>query len=145
MDKKELRKSNGDLFFEVERKGKNDYILVNWVGIQSVETIMLGANVLLNMLRQNTCAYLLNSNKELIGPWDDGALFLGNRWAIQARNLGLLYFAQVLSPGIYGQRSFTQFEAAARDHFQIKTFNSEIEAASWLVQEQVRQPNKYSF
>ncbi len=145
MDKKELKKSNGDLFFEVERKGKNDYILVNWVGIQSIETIMMGANVLLNMLRQNTCTALLNSNKELIGPWDDGALFLGNRWAIQARNLGLLYFAHVLSPGIYGQRSFAQFEAPAQHHFQIKTFNSEIEAASWLSQESVPRPNRFSF
>lgn len=136
MDKKDLRKSNGDLFFEVERKGKNDYILVNWVGIQSVETIMLGANTLLNMLRQNPCAALLNSNKELIGPWDDGALFLGNRWTIQARNLGLLYFAHVLSPGIYGQRSFIKFETNARDHFQIQTFHSDKEAAAWLVKQQ---------
>lgn len=132
MEKKELKKSNGDVFFEAQRKAGNAYILVNWIGVQSVETIMMGANILLNMLRQNPCTGILNSNKELIGPWDDGALFMGSRWAIQARNLGLQYFAQVLSPGIYGQRSFQQFQESAQHHFQIKTFNSDTEASAWL-------------
>ena len=133
MDKKELKKGNGDLFFEAERKGGNSYILVNWIGIQSLESMMMVANQLLTMLRQQPCPGILNSNKELIGPWDDGALFLGTKWARQAKILGVLHFAQVLAPGIYGQRSFQQFYQFAQQHFQIETFATDAEAEAWLL------------
>jgi hypothetical protein len=127
MDKKELRKANGDVFFEAARQVGNAFILVNWIGIQSVETIMMGANLLLTMLRQEPCAALLNSNKELIG-----ALFLGARWAPQAKSLGMVYFAQVLAPGVYGQRSFHLFLPLAQPHLQVEIFETDAAAEAWL-------------
>jgi hypothetical protein len=132
MIKKELKKANGDVYFEAQREAGNSYIYVNWIGIQSLEMIMMGANQLLNMLRQRTCPGILNSNQELIGPWDDGALFLGTKWVPQAKVLGLQYFAQVLAHGIYGQRSFQTFQQVAGRHIQIKTFETDAEAAAWL-------------
>lgn len=133
MDKKELRKANGDVFFEANRKIGNSYIYVNWIGIQSLESIMMGGNLLLNMLRHKACSSILNSNHELIGPWEEGALYLGNNWASSARILGLLNFAHVLSPGIYGQRSFQKFENLATKHLHIQTFATDEEAAIWLL------------
>jgi hypothetical protein len=133
MDKKELRKANGDVFLEAERKARNAYILVNWIGIQSIETIMMGANLLLTMLRQKSCAAILNSNKELIGPWNDGALFLGSKWAPQAKKLGVLYFAHVLAPGIYGKSSFQLFQQPGQHHLHIATFETDADAENWLL------------
>ena len=133
MDKKELRKGNSDLFFEAERQGNNSFIHVNWIGIQSIEMIMLGANQLLTMLREQSCPAILNSNKELIGPWHDGALFLASQWAPQVKKLGVLYFAHVLAPGIYGQSSFERFYRLAQNHFQIETFTTDEEAEAWLL------------
>ena len=120
-------------FLRQNGKADNSYILVNWIGIQTLETMMMGANQLLTMLRQQPCHGILNSNKELIGPWDDGALFLGSKWARQAKILGVLHFAQVLAPGIYGQRSFKQFYQFAQQHLQIETFATEAEAEAWLL------------
>jgi hypothetical protein len=133
IERKELKKANGDVFFEATRTADNSYILVNWIGIQSIETVMMGASQLLTMLRQRTCVSIVNSNKELIGPWDDGALFMGSTWAIKAQLLGLNNFAQVLAPGIYGQRSFQKFRQLAQTHFQIETFETDAEAIKWLV------------
>ncbi|QNF33619.1 hypothetical protein HUW51_13145 [Adhaeribacter swui] len=133
MDKKELKKANGDLFFEAERKAANSFIYVNWIGIQSLETIMLGANQILSILRQNPCPAILNSNKELIGPWDDGALFMGGKWVLEANMLGVVHFAHVLAPGIYGQRSFQKFYDLAQDYLQIETFKNDVEAEAWLL------------
>ena len=133
MDSKELKKPNGDVFFEAERKHANSFILVNWIGIQTLETIMMGANQLLVMLRQKPCYDILNSNKELIGPWDAGALYLGSRWALQAKALGVEHFAQVMAPGIYGQRSFQKFQDLAQHFFQIETFETDAEAEEWLL------------
>ena len=134
MEKTELKKTNGDVFFEATRMADNSYILVNWVGIQSLETIMMGANQLLIMLRNKPCTAILNSNKELIGPWDAGALFMGNTWATRARMLGLNNFAHVLAPGIYGKRAFQKFYQEAQNQFHIETFETDAAARAWLKQ-----------
>lgn len=120
------------MFFEATRMADNSYIFVNWVGRQSLETIMMGANQLLAMLRQQSCNAIINSNKELIGPWDDGALFMGSTWATKAKLLGLLTFAQVLAPGIYGKRSFEKFNLSAHKYLQVETFESDTEAIAWI-------------
>jgi hypothetical protein len=129
----ELRKANGDVFFEAERQAENAFIWVNWIGVQSIETMMMGANLLLTMLRQEPCPAILNSNKELIGPWKEGALFLGSKWAPQAKKLGVVQFAQVLSHGIYGKTSFQHFHQLGQHHFRIETFETEAAAQAWLV------------
>lgn len=112
---------------------ENSYIYANWIGIQTIETIMMGAGQLLTLLRRQPCPAILNSHKELIGPWESGALFMGNQWARQAKTLGVLHFAQVLAPGIYGQRSFQIFYQLAQNHFQIETFATDAEAEAWLL------------
>src|SRR5690349_778606 len=122
MDRNELKKVNGDLFFEVQRKGANSYIFANWIGIQSLEAIMLGTNLVLSMLRKDPCAAILNSNKELIGPWDEGALYMGNRWVREVNALGVIHFAHVLAPGVYGRRSFEKFFQLAQPYLQIEVF-----------------------
>ena len=132
MQKKELKKANGDVFFQAERKAGNSYIQVNWIGIQSLETIMMGAGLLLNMLRELPCSAILYSNQELIGPWEDGAFFLGSSWAPKARNLGVECFAHVLAPGIYGRRSFQRFEQLAQHQFRIEAFETIKDAEAWL-------------
>ncbi|MDQ4140295.1 MAG: hypothetical protein M3142_07195 [Bacteroidota bacterium] len=133
MDRKELRKTNGDLFFEVERKPANSYILANWIGIQSLESIMMGTNLVLSMLRREPCSAILNSNKELIGPWDEGALYMGNKWVMDVNTLGVIHYAHVLAPGIYGQRSFEKFFRLAQPYLQIEVFNTDKEAEAWLL------------
>lgn len=133
MNKKELRKANGHIYFEAQRQPDNAYIYVNWIGIQSIEMVIMGANQLLGLLRDQSCPAVLNSNQELIGPWHDGALYLGNKWAPQAQQLGVMYFAHVLAPGVYGQSSFQKFYQAGQQYLQIKTFTTLPDAAAWLV------------
>ncbi|RNI27934.1 hypothetical protein EFA69_17760 [Rufibacter immobilis] len=110
MEKKEIRKANGDVCFEAYRLPGNSYICVHWMGVQSLETMVMGGSHLLSMLRELPCRAILNSNQELVGPWDDGAFYLAYKWAPAAASLGLHYFAHVLSPGIFGRRSFEKFK-----------------------------------
>src|SRR5690606_5386148 len=126
--------ANGDVFFEAQRQADNSYILVNWIGIQSLETIMMGAGQLSAMLRHRPCEAILNSNRELIGPWDDGALFLGRKWAAEARIFGVKQFAQVMAPGIFGKRSFEKFDQTGQHHLTIRSFETEQEAKTWLAE-----------
>lgn len=134
MDKKELRKANGDVFFEAQRMADNSFIYANWIGVQSLESIILGGNLLLTMLRKQPCAAILNSNKELVGPWEVGVNWLGYKWAPQAKALGVVYFAHVFSYGIYGKKSFEAFLPFLNQHFEVCAFEDETAAREWLQQ-----------
>ena len=133
MNKKELKKSNGDVFFEAWRNPEELFIRVNWIGIQSLETVVMGGNQVLAMLREKPCQGLLNSNRELIGPWESAVPYMAYKWAPTAEVLGLKYFAHVLSPGIFGQRSYEAFRLQLKSQLLAKAFELEDQAEKWLL------------
>jgi hypothetical protein len=132
MEKKELKKANGDIYFEAMRPPGASYIIVNWIGIQSLETVVMGGNLLLAMMREKPCRGFLNSNRELIGPWEVAVPYLANKWAPAAHLLGLRYFSQVLSPGIYGRRSYETFKQQLKQLLITKSFEDQEAAEDWL-------------
>jgi hypothetical protein len=144
MNKKELRKVNGDVFFEAERSADNSFISANWIGVQSLESIIMAGNQLLAMLRKKPCSAILNNNHELVGPWEVGVNWLAYKWAPQAKELGVQHFAHVMSYGIFGQNSFSAFAPLLKDIFEVRAFEDEKEAKEWLHQKFIaRKPYKY--
>ena len=133
MNLKELKKANGDVFFEARRQPNNAFIYVNWIGIQTLETVVMGCNHILAILRHQPCTSILNSNKELIGPWDHSINWLTYKWVPEIKSLGVIYFAHVMGPGIYGQNSFKKFHTNIQHQLKIATFTDEKEAESWLL------------
>ncbi|WP_207431004.1 hypothetical protein [Sabulibacter ruber] len=133
LDKKELRKANGDVFFEAYQLHHQSYIYVNWIGIQSLETMVMGSNHVLSILREKPCKGLLNSNQELIGPWDAAVQYLAYKWAPTASNLGLRWMAHILSPGIYGRKSFDLFKQHLSTSITLKSFEDRTTAEGWLI------------
>lgn len=131
-NRKELKKANGSVFCEVKRADDNAFIYVNWVGIQSLETIVMGANHVLAMLREVPCPAILNSNREVIGPWESAVSWLAYKWAPQAKALGVLYFAHVLSHGIFGKRSFEKLKPEFEPLFKVRHFEDEAVAEKWI-------------
>jgi len=134
MEVKELKKTNGEVYFEAIRSPQNAFIFVNWIGIQSLETIVMGNNHVLSMLRERPCRGLLNSNKELIGPWEDAVPFLAYKWAPAANALGLRFFAHILSPGIFGQRSYELFKKNLLEQLTLRAFDGQEQAEKWLLE-----------
>jgi hypothetical protein len=132
MDKIDLKKVNGDVFLEARRVPDNSFILAHWIGIQTLETMVMGHNHVLALLRERPCPGFLNSNKELIGTWEVAVNWLAHKWVPQAKIYGLRYFAHVLSPGVYGQRSFDALFPKIAAQLEVKTFAEEKEAEAWL-------------
>ncbi|MBC5994921.1 hypothetical protein [Pontibacter cellulosilyticus] len=97
-----------------------------------METVVMGGNHILAMLREQPCQGLLNSNRELIGPWDSAVNWLAYKWAPSAKMLGLRYFAHVVSPGIYGQRSFEALYPKLKDILEVKAFDDDEAAEAWF-------------
>jgi hypothetical protein len=134
MNRTEFKKPNGDVYLVAERMPGNDYILAQWTGRQTLDTVMEGGSHYIKMLRQMPCPKLLNSHKELIGPWDIANDWIVEHWTPKVRALGLRYMAQVLAPGVYGQMSFHQLHQRIDDFFEIKMFENEEAAKEWLLQ-----------
>ncbi|MEJ8757176.1 hypothetical protein WG947_09230 [Pontibacter sp. H259] len=134
MDKRELRKANGDVFFEAERKVDNSFICANWIGMQSLESIIMAGNNLLSMLRKKPCSGILNNNHELVGPWEIGVEWMAHKWAPQAKELGVKHFAHVMSYGIFGQNSFNTLSPLLKQYFEVRAFEDETAAKDWLQQ-----------
>lgn len=89
---------------------------------------------MLMMLREKTAKGILISNREVIGPWDVAVNWLANKWAPEAATLGIFYYAHVMSPGIYAQRSFQMVHQSLHKYFEVQTFENETEAETWLQQ-----------
>jgi hypothetical protein len=128
----DLKKATGDVFCEIRRSADNTFIYVNWIGIQSLETVVMGGNQVLVMLRKKPCPAILNSNRELVGPWEHAVSWVVNKWAPQAKVLGVSYFAHVLSHGIFGKRSFEKLRPEIEQLFRVKSFEDITLAEKWI-------------
>ncbi|QCR21204.1 hypothetical protein [Pontibacter sp. SGAir0037] len=133
MTKIELTKANGDIFLVLEREENNQFICARWTGVQSLETVQKGGTAYLDMIRQQPCPKLLNSHRELIGPWDIANDWITSYWTPTAVSLGLQYMAQVLAPGVYGKMSFHQLHQRIDNFMEIKMFEEEEPAHQWLL------------
>jgi hypothetical protein len=134
MERTALKQENGVIFVVFERMPGNTFILAQWIGIQSLETVMQGGSHFIRMLEQQACPKLLNSHKELIGTWTMATDWAELHWTPRVRALGLQYMAQVLAPGIYGQMSFHQLHPRIKDKLEISMFGDERSARQWLLQ-----------
>ena len=132
----ELKKANGDVFLIAERMPDNSYIHARWIGMQTLDTVMKGGLLYLEMLIKQPCAKLLNDHSELIGPWMVANDWIVNEWTPKVRALGLTHMAQVMAPGIYGKLSFHELHQRIDDNFDIMMFDLPNNAKEWLLNSQ---------
>lgn len=128
----EITKPTGDIFATLERMPDNAYLYAQWIGIQNLDTMQKGWKAYLSILEDQPCSKLLNSHKELIGPWDVANDWIATVWAPAAVSLGLRHMAHVLAPGIYGQTSFHLLHHRISDMLEIKVFENVAAAQEWL-------------
>ena len=128
-----LEKVYGDVFFTARRMAGNSFIYAQWYGVQSVETVKEGGNKLLDMMKEQPCPKLLNSNKEVIGSWDMALEWAETVWAPQMRAAGLKYLAQVVPSSIYATLTIQNLIQQIDDQFEIRTFEEDTDAVAWLL------------
>ncbi|RYU80260.1 hypothetical protein [Hymenobacter persicinus] len=127
-----LRRPDGHIFLTVERDRTNNWIYAHWTGIQTLATIQQGGLFYVDMLRQEPCSRLLNDHRELIGRFTDANEWIATVWTPLILQAGLRYFAQVLSPGIFGQMSIQDLHQRIGDQFEMQFFKDFEAAQQWL-------------
>ena len=131
-----LKNSLNKVFFTLDYDQVNNWYFANWIGYASPENVKEGALFYLELMRENPCPYLLNSNQELLGSWDKANDWLQNVWVPQARELGLRYMAHILAPNIAAALSGQDLHRRVDGNFEMRIFGDIPKAKAWLKQNQ---------
>ena len=111
----------------------NGWLRATWHGFVDAAEAMHGAESYLCGVAQMPCAYLLNDNLALRGPWFDSVEWLQHAWLPHARRLGLRYVAHVVQADTRTDvltLNFPKFRAGGDLELQI--FERLAEAEDWL-------------
>lgn len=114
----------------------NRWVYNNWIGYQTYTGIIAGADACLHPLGQFNCPYLLNDNRQVVGPWDHAVEWIVTNWAPRAIAQGLTHFAQVVSPDSLAATSAEAMHLGIGGRLQMRMFGDIEEAQAWLRQAQ---------
>lgn len=132
----ELTNGFGKIYLTIEYDTTNQWVYNNWIGYQTYIGIIAGADACLHPLRDHHCAYLLNDNRQVIGPWDHAVEWIATDWAPRAIELGLTHFAHVVSPESLAAVSAEAMHTGIGTRLEMRMFSKIDEAQAWLRQVQ---------
>jgi hypothetical protein len=133
--KKELKNALGRVFLTVEYNEKANWVYNNWIGYQSFDSIVSGANACAEVLQQHSCSFLLNDNRQIIGPWNHAVEWIATDWTPRAIAAGLRYFAHVVDSDSLAKLSSEEMKQTT-DGFEMQIFGDIDQATSWLASHQ---------
>lgn len=128
----ELVNGNRKVYLTITYDAANGWVYNNWIGAQTYTGIVAGANTCLDPLREHACAYLLNDNRLVTGPWDHAVEWIATDWAPRAAAQGLTHFANVVSPDVMAAYSAEDMYFGIADQLHIRLFTDLVEAQDWL-------------
>jgi len=128
----ELINGFGKVYLTIEFDEANQWVYNNWIGYQTYVGIIAGADACLHPLRQHACAYLLNDNRQVLGPWDHAIEWLVTNWVPRAISQGLTHFAHVISSESLAALSAEAMHLGIGGQLQMHMFDDMTTARNWL-------------
>lgn len=122
----------GTVYLSIDYDAANHWVCNEWIGYQTYVGIVAGADACLLPLRENKCAYLLNDNRRVVGPWDHAVDWIAGNWAPRAIAQGLTHFANVVSPETLAASSAHSMLLGLHGQLQMRMFDNVEEAEAWL-------------
>ena len=122
----------GKIYLTIDYDAANHWVCNNWIGYQTYTGIVAGADACLHPLRENNCSYLLNDNREVIGPWNHAVEWIVADWAPRAIAQGLTHFANVVSPESMAALSAEAMHLGIGGRLQMRMFGTFTDAQAWL-------------
>jgi hypothetical protein len=128
----ELVNGFGKVYLTIEYDAANNWVYNNWIGEQTYVGVVAGADACLHPLCENACAYLLNDNRQVVGPWDHAVKWVVSDWGPRAQAQGLTHFANVVSPEAMAALSAQAMYLGLGERLQMRMFDSIAAASTWL-------------
>lgn len=122
----------GNVYLSIAYDAAGRWVYNEWIGTQTYVGIVAGADACLLPLREHSCAYLLNDNRRVIGPWDHAVDWIVSNWAPRAIAQGLTHFANVVSPEALAASSAHSMLLGLHGQLSMRMFGDIEEAKAWL-------------
>ncbi len=103
-----------------------------WLGYIDPIEAYNGAERFLQLEQVRHCAFLLNDNSGISGPWFDSMEWLSRVWIPAAVRLGLRYVAHVPQPASLMTETAALAQAHPVEGLDIQVFDTVAEAEQWL-------------
>lgn len=111
----------------------NGWLRATWSGYVDQVEALRGAEAYLHYAAQSGCAFLLNDNSQLRGPWFDSFDWLIDVWVPQAVRIGLRAVAHVVQTDQASDSLTTRLPFPLP--FDLQVFQSLADAQHWLSQQ----------
>ncbi|QJX48766.1 STAS/SEC14 domain-containing protein [Hymenobacter taeanensis] len=128
----ELTNGFGKVYLTIEYDAANRWVYNNWIGYQTFTGIIAGADACLFPLSENKCAYLLNDNRQVLGPWNHAVEWIATQWAPRAIEQGLTHFAHIVSPESMAAQSAESMFLGIGQRLEMRMFSDIEQAKAWL-------------
>jgi hypothetical protein len=132
----EITNGFGKVYLTIEYDAANKWVYNNWIGYQTYTGVQAGADACLHPLKEHSCAYLLNDNRQVLGPWDHAVEWIATNWAPRAIEQGLTHFAHVVSPESMAAQSAEAMYLGIGGRLAMRMFGDVEEAKRWLKEAQ---------
>ena len=129
----ELKSPTGRVYLTIDTDTANRWILVDWIGYLTADSIRAGAQAYTDALTKSGFSCVLNDTRSVRGPWDHSMDWVINVWAPNAAAAGLKHFAMVSTPESLADGSAANFYAQLTA-FQAEVFDNLSSARAWLSQ-----------
>lgn len=126
----------GNVYLRIDYDAANHWVCNEWIGTQTYIGIIAGADTCLPPLLENRCAYLLNDNRRVVGPWDHAVEWIVTNWARRAIAQGLTHFANVVSSEELAASSAQTMAVGLHGQLHMHLFDNVEAAQEWLHQAQ---------
>jgi hypothetical protein len=108
------------------------WLRATWRGYVDPLEALRGAQNYLDQAQHLRCAYLLNDNVALQGPWFDTLEWLEQAWLPQAQRLGLRFVAHVVQQDTGTDILTRTFTNAQLGQVELQIFHDLEQAQQWL-------------
>ena len=132
--KKELTNSFGKVFISISFDSQHQWVYNNWLGYQSFENVVAGANACLELLEKHKSSCVLNDNRLVVGPWHHATEWIARDWTPRAIAAGMKYFAHVVDKQTLAGMSAEEMNQKISNLFEMKVFDDLHDARLWLQQ-----------
>jgi len=109
------------------------WLHATWQGYIDPQEAQRGAESYLVRAAEWPCAWLLNDNSGLIGPWFESLEWLTDVWVPRAQQLGLRYVAHVVQADQHYDTLTRHFPVTLP--FELQIFQELADARHWLRQQ----------
>ncbi|WP_266205724.1 hypothetical protein [Pontibacter kalidii] len=132
-----MRRTRTELLYRstslaIEFNPVEEWIYANWRGYQNYESVVLGCEKLLELMKEKACFRILNDNTHVEGQWSTAAGWVAADWFPRMRASGLQVFAWVYSPSVFSRLSVDKSIKLAEFPDYIKVFEDIALAKDWL-------------